>query len=76
MVEAHDGDIRADSTLGKGGVFTIELPLKKNESGAVSSADYKCTHETQGIIRFFLVVFHKTFIRKVFSFTEQLCTIT
>lgn len=30
MIEAHHGDIRVESTLGKGSVFTIELPLKKN----------------------------------------------
>lgn len=30
MVEAHGGDIKVDSTPGKGSVFTIDIPLKKN----------------------------------------------
>jgi two-component system phosphate regulon sensor histidine kinase PhoR len=30
MVEAHGGSIKADSTLGKGSCFTVEIPLKKD----------------------------------------------
>lgn len=30
MVEAHGGEIKADSTLGKGSTFTVLFPLKKN----------------------------------------------
>jgi len=30
IIEAHHGQIKADSTLGKGSIFTIEIPLRKN----------------------------------------------
>ncbi len=32
IIEGHHGQIKADSTLGKGSTFTIEIPLKKNIS--------------------------------------------
>jgi two-component system phosphate regulon sensor histidine kinase PhoR len=32
IIEAHHGQIKADSTLGKGSTFTFEIPLKKNVS--------------------------------------------
>lgn len=32
VVDAHEGKIKVDSTLGKGSVFTIEVPLYENQS--------------------------------------------
>ena len=31
IVDSHDGKIKVDSTVGKGTVFTMEFPLKKEE---------------------------------------------
>ncbi len=37
MVEAHGGEIKVDSVLGRGSIFTIELPLKKLQRQPVIS---------------------------------------
>ena len=31
MIEAHSGTIDVQSEIGKGSIFTIELPIKKNK---------------------------------------------
>ena len=37
MVEAHNGEIRVDSVLGRGSTFTLEFPLKKLQRQPVIS---------------------------------------
>jgi signal transduction histidine kinase len=37
MVEAHNGEIKVDSVLGKGSTFTMEFPLKKLQRQPVMS---------------------------------------
>jgi len=37
MVEAHGGEIKVDSVLGKGSIFTMEFPLKKLQHQPVMS---------------------------------------
>ncbi len=32
VIDAHGGNVKVDSTIGRGSTFTIELPLKKNQS--------------------------------------------
>ena len=31
VIDAHKGKIRVDSTLGKGTIFTVEMPLYKQD---------------------------------------------
>ncbi len=38
VVDAHNGRIKVDSTIGKGTTFTLEIPLIRQEKGIPQSA--------------------------------------